>query len=342
MLNKPYISTNAEQLLKEVLQNYPQPAGYWRKRFEESSPSEIESLKKNFHELNECELVHTIWTHDDPSPFLVSVTKMGEQYFEYDNPIRNKIKKLLDAADAIKSPVNASFGESIDKYNEPASVWVSNAKIIIDRHLKNHPLYDQMSRAIFHNKVYAFNDIKNDLTVVLNDEEFWDSNIDTIETEQPAPTVSKTKQPLYDVFISHANADKGDFVNELNESIKKLGVNIFYDADTLEWGDEWKNMIIEGTEKARFAIIVISDNFFGREWTEKELNQFMHRKNKSGEKVILPIVHKITFEQLKDHYPALSDIHAIDSSKFTADQIAMKFAKILIKDVNGTTYPFFP
>ena len=40
----------------------------------------------------------------------------------------------------------------------------------------------------------------------------------------------------YDVFISHANADKEDYVDELNRTVKKLGINVFYDTDVLSWG----------------------------------------------------------------------------------------------------------
>ena len=38
--------------------------------------------------------------------------------------------------------------------------------------------------------------------------------------------------------------------------------------------DKFKDKILEGTKKAEFAIIVISQNFFDREWTEKELVAF--------------------------------------------------------------------
>ena len=71
---------------------------------------------------------------------------------------------------------------------------------------------------------------------------------------------------MYDVFISHANADKATYVDDLKKSLDKLGVQVFYDKDTLEWGDNWKNKILEGVGKAEFAIIVISENFFA--WSD--------------------------------------------------------------------------
>ena len=136
---------------------------------------------------------------------------------------------------------------------------------------------------------------------------------------------------LYDVFISHANKDKSDYVDSLYMAIRRLGVNVFYDTEVLSWGDNWKQVILEGTEKSEFAIIVISENFFGREWTERELNEFLHRQNTSGQKIVLPLLHNITLEKLKEHYPELGDIQVIDTERFTKEEIVILFAKELIK-----------
>lgn len=114
-------------------------------------------------------------------------------------------------------------------------------------------------------------------------------------------------------------------------SLNKLGVKIFYDKETLEWGDKFKDKILEGTKKSEFAIIVISTNFFGREWTERELSEFLNRQNQNGQKLILPILHNITIEQLKEKYPSIADIQAIDASKYTCDQIVLLFARQFIK-----------
>lgn len=150
---------------------------------------------------------------------------------------------------------------------------------------------------------------------------------------------SKQKEPLEpleekvkcDVFISHASMDKESFVEELYKSINKLRVNIFYDKEAFEWGDNWKDKLLENIEKAEFAIIVISENFFGREWTERELNEFLNRQNENGQKLILPILHNITLEQLQEKYPTVADIQALDSSQYSCDEIALFFAQQLIK-----------
>lgn len=61
--------------------------------------------------------------------------------------------------------------------------------------------------------------------------------------------------PEYDVFISHANKDKEDLVEELYQSLKALGISIFYDKESLEWGDKWKDKILDGTKKQNLQLL---------------------------------------------------------------------------------------
>ena len=45
----------------------------------------------------------------------------------------------------------------------------------------------------------------------------------------------------------------------------------------------------------------------------------------------MPTLHNISVEQLKEKYPTVADIQAIDSSKYSCDEIALSFARQLIK-----------
>lgn len=144
-------------------------------------------------------------------------------------------------------------------------------------------------------------------------------------------TPTKPARKEFDVFISHANKDKLSYVNDLNRVIKKLGINVFYDTDVLSWGDNFKQVILDGTAKSEFAIIVISKNFFDREWTERELDEFLAQQNATGQKIVLPLLYGVTFDELKEKYPTLGDIQAITSKDYTKPEIAILLAKELIK-----------
>ena len=45
------------------------------------------------------------------------------------------------------------------------------------------------------------------------------------------------------------------------QSLDKLRIRVFYDKDSIEWGDGWKDKIMEGVGQSEFAIIVISELF---------------------------------------------------------------------------------
>ena len=123
-------------------------------------------------------------------------------------------------------------------------------------------------------------------------------NAELSEEDKTKRLVTMRKQ--YDVFISHANKDKNEYVDSLNAVVRKLGVNIFYDTDVLSWGDNWKQVILEGTKSSEFAIIVISNNFFGREWTERELNEFLQQQNENRQKKVLPLLYGVSLDKLKN------------------------------------------
>ncbi len=141
----------------------------------------------------------------------------------------------------------------------------------------------------------------------------------------------KMTRKQYDVFISHANKDKNEYVDSLNAAVRNLGVNIFYDTDVLSWGDNWKQVILEGTKSSEFAIIVISNNFFGREWTERELNEFLQQQNENRQKKVLPLLYGVSLDKLKKHYPELEEIQCIKAEEHDVEEIVILLAKELIK-----------
>lgn len=240
-----------------------------------------------------------------------------------------QLDKLLSRAKEIRGPVDMTNLSSISYYEREANVWINNVEIFYNKYLKSHALGDRIKSILFYRNGKAFGDLVACLESIKDDREFIDkmNGIQSVNV----PKYQARTLPEYDVFISHANKDKEDLIEKLYRSLEMLGIKIFYDKESLEWGDNWKDRILNGTKKAEFAIIVISENFFDREWTEKELHEFLNRQNRNGQKLILPIVHNITMNQLKDKYPSVADIHALDSKQYTPDQIALLFAKQLIK-----------
>ncbi|MCR5323880.1 MAG: toll/interleukin-1 receptor domain-containing protein [Lachnospiraceae bacterium] len=136
----------------------------------------------------------------------------------------------------------------------------------------------------------------------------------------------------YDVFLSHANADKLSYVEDLKKSFDKLGIKVFYDKDSIEWGDKWKDKINNGLQNCRFGVIVISENFFDRKWTELELKELLSRQKESGQKLVLPILYNTTSDALYKKYKKLSEIQFLDASKYDIKDITIQLARILLAE----------
>lgn len=160
---------------------------------------------------------------------------------------------------------------------------------------------------------------------------FEDKELAEERVENDSKIEIKEVRKQYDVFISHASKDKNVYVDSLNAAVRKLGLNIFYDTDVLSWGDNWKQVIIDGTKSSEFAIIVISNNFFDREWTERELGEFLSLQNEKHQKIVLPLLYGISLDRLKEHYPELGDIQCVSADEHNIEEVVILLARELIK-----------
>lgn len=118
----------------------------------------------------------------------------------------------------------------------------------------------------------------------------------------------------YDVFICHASEDKEPFVHYLAEELVNKGIIVWYDEFTLRLGDSLRKSIDKGLACSRYGIVVLSKNFFIKDWPEKELNALTAREI-NGQKVILPIWYDIAQEEVLKYSPILADKIAISTSK---------------------------
>ena len=190
------------------------------------------------------------------------------------------------------------------------------------------PLFEKLKKEDLIKKYRFFGKDSMNVDLTYEGMHYFDEKDEEYENIEKKTEINKK---MYDVFLSHASSDKITYVEELKRTLDILGIQIFYDKDTIEWGDKWKAKIYEGLEKSEFAIIVISENFFGREWTEEELKNLLERQNAEGQKLILPILYDITTDQLKEKYPTVADIQAIESKDNSHEKIALLFARQLIK-----------
>lgn len=135
-------------------------------------------------------------------------------------------------------------------------------------------------------------------------------------------------EPIHDVFISHASEDKDDLVRPLAEKLREAGFSVWYDEFQLKIGDNLRRSIDKGLANSKFGIVVFSPAFFAKNWPQYELDGLVAREM-SGGKVILPLWHKISKNEVMSYSPSLVDKVALNTSMYTIEEIVEKLAEVL-------------
>jgi TIR domain len=136
------------------------------------------------------------------------------------------------------------------------------------------------------------------------------------------------EQKEYDFFISHATEDKESFVRPLAELLTKNGHKVWYDEFQLKIGDSLRKKIDEGLRFSKYGIAVLSRDFFRKNWTEYELNGLV-AKEMNGVKVILPIWHNVTRDEVLSFSPTLADKVALNTAIYSLEEIATELKKLI-------------
>ena len=140
------------------------------------------------------------------------------------------------------------------------------------------------------------------------------------------------KNPAWDVFISHAYEDKDTFVRPLAIALRSLGVSVWYDEFSLRPGDSLSGSIDKGVSGSAYGLVVISPAFIGKHWTEYELRGLVSREVKE-DKVILPIWHGVTRDQVMKFSPTLADKVAIVTGRVPPRDIPIQILRIVRPDI---------
>ena len=138
----------------------------------------------------------------------------------------------------------------------------------------------------------------------------------------------------FDAFISHANEDKDGFVAPLAYSLVALGAKIWYDDFSLKLGDSLLAKIDEGLSDSRFGIVVLSKQFFAKQWPQQELRGLFARET-VGTRVIIPIWYGVTYEDVLAFSSILADKKALNTTIASGEQITLQILAEIRPDISG-------
>ncbi len=140
------------------------------------------------------------------------------------------------------------------------------------------------------------------------------------------------KNKQWDAFISHASEDKDEVARTLAETLSGFGAKIWYDEFSLSLGDSLSRSIDKGLSGSRFGIVILSKNFFAKDWPEYELKGLV-AKELGHDKVIIPLWHNVTREEVLEYSPTLADKLAAIYSEGKHSEICLKILGIIRPDL---------
>lgn len=142
---------------------------------------------------------------------------------------------------------------------------------------------------------------------------------DLVEVE----AASASQSVEHDAFICHASEDKDSFVRPLANELTDRGLDVWYDEFQLEVGDSIRESIDRGLSNSRYGIVVMSEHFFEKNWTQYELNGLTAKEMESG-KVVLPVWYNIGKDEVMEYSPPLADKMAVPATDDSVSETAEK------------------
>jgi len=246
------------------------------------------------------------------------------------NDILTKISREKD----LKRVINyqKDLGKKNDEVRNLEKTKTSKSKSLADKQKKKYELLSTLSKEEQKEREKVKKEQKEILSIQqqITREMQHQKNLSlhSIDIFKPFENKFNVESKEYDVFVSHASEDKDDFVRPFVSYLKENEVNVWYDEFELKIGDSLRRNIDNGLKNSRYGIVVLSEAFFRKEWTQRELDGLFAREV-NGEKVILPIWHKISKNEVIRYSPIIADMVAINTSFFTIEEIAQKIIDII-------------
>ena len=132
---------------------------------------------------------------------------------------------------------------------------------------------------------------------------------------------------LRDVFLCHAWDDRKDAAKELHDLLESQGVSVWFSEKDVLLGSSLLREIDKGLAKSRVGIVLVTPSFLSRVKGEgiadKELSALLARD------LLVPIIHKTTFEELRDVSPLLGSRSGLNTLEESMTDIAFKLAELV-------------
>lgn len=134
-----------------------------------------------------------------------------------------------------------------------------------------------------------------------------------------------------DVFISHAGEDKDAIARPLADELRARGRSVWFAEYELLVGDSLSRRIDEGLASSTVGVVILSHDFFRKEWPRRELDALNTRRMAGEANVIVPVWHGVTVDDVRTFSLPLADVvaaNAADGSEVLADHVERLLGRI--------------
>lgn len=147
---------------------------------------------------------------------------------------------------------------------------------------------------------------------------------------RPLVAAVEANEPVaYDVFLSHASEDKDEIARPLANALTARGFTVWFDELNIRVGQSIRREIERGIREARFGLVIVSEHFMAKQWTQAELDALWGKKLAAKDDSLLPVWHKVTYDEVQQGLPLLAGLHALNTSTMSIERIADLLAKTI-------------
>lgn len=126
---------------------------------------------------------------------------------------------------------------------------------------------------------------------------------------------SKFDSEQVSIFISHASEDKAEVASPLAKELEDRGIEPWLDDFELSLGDSLRASIDAGISRCDFGAVVLSRDFFAKEWPRAELDAIFAKEMTTGTKVLLPVRHGLNIAELVGYSPLVATRVGVSTEK---------------------------
>jgi TIR domain len=150
--------------------------------------------------------------------------------------------------------------------------------------------------------------------------------------------VAEAERKSWDFFISYASENRESAADPLAEALTLRGFKVWLDHEVLFETSKLEDEIRRALADCHYGIVILSPRFLQKDWTMRELDTLLAIETLDGRHRVIPVVHNITEDDLREKAPELLRKVPISTAQgfdHVCDQILERVVRAVDRDQQG-------